>query len=137
MSRFERANLTHKQRDPYQMRNIYNSPEESAEVLPGVTMHKLQNRLDALTLVLKSCDGSSCRDPWRTLHPNSTVSTLRDALNSAYDEFYSSQAKVQFDHCTGGYFMSNEMPMRHYVYGNSSVPQDEAFGVDDWRLLVG
>lgn len=36
---------------------------------PIVPRSVLLNRLDALLLVLKSCTGRLCTNPWETLHP--------------------------------------------------------------------
>lgn len=45
-------------------------------------MIRLTNRLDALLYVLKSCCGSTCRDPWSALHGEDTlVKSIADALH--------------------------------------------------------
>ncbi|KAI9369166.1 Six-hairpin glycosidase-like protein [Aspergillus egyptiacus] len=85
--------------DPYAMKNIYPS-----------TASTFLDRLDALLLVLKSCQGSTCIKPWDELHPDGAVNTLSDALRSEYDEFYAGLPKVAFDVCEAGYIIASEGP---------------------------
>lgn len=75
-------------------------------------MHKVVSRLDALLLVLKSCKGQVCQEPWKQVHPDGDVWMLKDALRAEYDHFYEvEQTKVQFNHCDNGYFIEAEGPM--------------------------
>jgi hypothetical protein len=70
------------------------------------------SRLDALLLVLKSCKGQVCREPWKTLHPEGSVWCLEDALDSRFDHFYEiEQTRVVYDHCENGYVIEAEGPM--------------------------
>ncbi|KAL4943985.1 hypothetical protein BDV06DRAFT_210649 [Aspergillus oleicola] len=85
--------------DPYQIHNIYTTSPRS-----------FTNRLDALLLVLKSCAGSTCIKPWDELHPDGSVSTLSDALDKKYDEFYAALPKVQYSVCADGYIIAVEGP---------------------------
>jgi hypothetical protein len=56
-------------------------------------------------LVLKSCKGTQCIDPWRSLHPGGDVRTLENALETKFDEFYEQkQVKIKFDRCELGTF---------------------------------
>jgi len=65
--------------DPYELDNLY---DDDAHI-------QLTNRLDALLVVLKECKAESCRDPWRTLHPDDdSVKTLEDALHEKVQIFY-------------------------------------------------
>lgn len=74
---------------------------------------KLLDRLDALTMVLKTCKGRSCTHPWEVLHPAQDVRSLKDAMNDKYDKFYAQQQKVKFERCEKGYILESEGP----VYG--------------------
>lgn len=82
-------------------------------------MHHLRDRMDALTLVLKSCEGHNCTQPWEALHPDGTVRTLKEALDPKYDNFYKNQPKVKFHQCAKGYIKANEKPFVYDVYGQS------------------
>ncbi|KAJ0268250.1 hypothetical protein COL940_013569 [Colletotrichum noveboracense] len=57
--------------------------------LLGLSIEKIVSRLDSLLLVTKSCKGSVCTHPWRSLHPQGNVDTLRDALSPRFDSFIS------------------------------------------------
>ncbi|KAL3471218.1 Six-hairpin glycosidase-like protein [Aspergillus californicus] len=85
--------------DPYEIHNIYTTTRSS-----------FLNRLDALLLVLKSCQGSTCISPWAELHPDGSVDNLSDALDSQYDEFYAGLPRVEFDVCASGYIVDVEGP---------------------------
>lgn len=61
-------------------------------------------------MVLKSCKGKSCVEPWRVLHPRGDVTSLADALKVDYDAFYDEQAKVSFNRCEFGYIIDAEGP---------------------------
>jgi N-acetylglucosamine-6-sulfatase len=74
-------------------------------------------RLDALMLVLKSCEGDACRYPWRQLHPAGEVNSLADALDYGFDIFYTDQPKVSFSSCEDGYMISAEGPQNFSIYG--------------------
>lgn len=77
----------------------------------GRALEALVNRLDALTMVLKTCKQRTCRKPWESLHPDGKVTTLREALNPKYDSFYESQPKVVFSRCAEGQIRAFEGPM--------------------------
>ena len=77
-------------------------------------------RLDALTMVLKSCKGDVCRDPWGYLHPGGKVRSLQDALTADLDGFYENQPKVAFSRCEFGYLLDAEGPQEAIVYGGTS-----------------
>ncbi|KAL3441786.1 alkaline-phosphatase-like protein [Aspergillus insuetus] len=85
--------------DPYQMNNIY-----------ATTPQTILDRLDGLLLVLKSCGGSTCIEPWKQLHPDGSVRTLRDALKPKYDVFYAGLPKVEYDFCVRGHVVAAEGP---------------------------
>lgn len=75
------------------------------------------HRLDALMMVLKSCEGDACRYPWHQLHPGGKVETLAEALNSKFDSFYEKQPKVSFSKCELGYHIKSEGAQKFDVYG--------------------
>lgn len=109
------------------MNNLINSTTK----LLGVSMTKLSYRLDALTLVLKACTGDECNHPWQALHPDGDVTTLKDALNFEYDEFYKNQNKVKFEHCAKGYIRSNELPLKYNVYGGNDTSDLTSRDIDE------
>ncbi|KXG52882.1 Alkaline phosphatase-like, alpha/beta/alpha [Penicillium griseofulvum] len=103
--------------DPYQVNNLLKSNNQEVEVL-GYPMSKVIPRLDALLMVLKSCQGSECIKPWDTLHPDWSVASLKDALDREYDSFYESQPKVSFARCAYYYEIEAEGPQDALVYRN-------------------
>lgn len=86
-------------------------------------------RLNALMLVLKSCEGDACRYPWRQLHPAGKVNSLADALDSGFDTFYKNQPKVSFSSCEDGYIISAEGPQDFMSYGAS---EKRGWGLFGW-----
>ncbi|KAH7310577.1 alkaline-phosphatase-like protein [Stachybotrys elegans] len=99
--------------DPGQLTNLLHPDESSAKAqtfILGYPVEKVIPRLDALLFVLKSCKGSTCSQPWRSLHPQGNVGSLRDALSPRYDVFYEQQAKVEFNYCDAGYLIPAEGP---------------------------
>lgn len=91
------------------MTNIY-APNATATHLLGRPLRKVIDRLDALLLVLKSCQGPTCIKPWNVLHPGGGVASLKDALAPQYDKFYHDQPKVSYSACEGGYIVGSEGP---------------------------
>lgn len=77
---------------------------------------QILKRLDSLMMVLKSCEGDSCRDPWGQLHPAGQVTTLAEALASGFDEFYENQPDVAFSACEHGYIVASEGPQKFNVF---------------------
>jgi N-acetylglucosamine-6-sulfatase len=62
-------------------------------------------------MVIKSCKGHTCVDPWSVIHPARDVRTLEDALKAEFDAFYSSVAEtVSFEKCELGYIIESEGP---------------------------
>ncbi|KAK7224561.1 hypothetical protein V2G26_012564 [Clonostachys chloroleuca] len=99
--------------DPGQLTNLLHADEAASKAtsrILGYTPDEVIPRLDALLLVLKSCKGSTCSQPWRSLHPQGDVTSLRDALSSRFDSFYEEQARVEFSHCEMGQIISAEGP---------------------------
>jgi arylsulfatase len=54
--------------------------------------------------------------PWQALHPDGDVTTLQEALQPKFDEFYQSQQQVAFAKCEPGYIISSEGPQMGYQY---------------------
>jgi N-acetylglucosamine-6-sulfatase len=74
-------------------------------------------------MVLKSCAGDTCRQPWKVLHPAGNVRNLAEALKPQYDAYYTAEMEaraVSFDSCQWGYIISEEGPQVPLVYGSES-----------------
>lgn len=71
-------------------------------------------------MVLKSCKGSVCVEPWKALHPDGDVESLSDALRVQFDAFYEQQARVSFGRCELGYIVDAEGPQEAYAYRKGS-----------------
>jgi N-acetylglucosamine-6-sulfatase len=108
--------------DPYQTVNLLPQTYDIATQIPpgrpllGRTMDQVVARLDALMMVLKSCVGVQCTQPWQQLHPGGGVSTLAEALRDEYDGFYGMQPKVGFAKCVNGYVVEHEGPQSALQY---------------------
>ncbi|KUI58056.1 Arylsulfatase [Cytospora mali] len=110
--------------DPWQMKNIYGNEDDEHYLFNVaddsqssnlrnivVTRGALKVRLDALLLVLKSCQQEECRSPWRALHPMGGVWNLKDALHVQYDDMYACMPRVEYDKCERGYIPGSEGAM--------------------------
>ncbi|GKZ17828.1 extracellular sulfatase Sulf-1 [Aspergillus brasiliensis] len=104
--------------DPYQLHNLY--PNLAVSKIGSYSAVKISTRLDALLMVLKSCRGETCIHPWRTLHPDGDVNSLRDALDDTFDGFYVRQVRVQFGWCERGYLIEAEGPQVPVAYYGST-----------------
>ena len=122
--------------DPYQMKNLYNT---DGKIL-NAPKKKLEHRLDALLLVLKTCKGKTCRQPWEALHPAGDVKTLVEALDAKFDDFYKNQHKVSFkkNHkCGRGYIPQNESPIDYLTFGeHDSVESRNTEALKNWELFT-
>lgn len=105
------------QLDPYQVNNLladtttFTIASTNQTVSLGNATYSiatLQSRLDALILVLKTCKGAVCRDPWNELLPGSNVKSLTQAMNSQYDSYFEQLPKVSYSMCEGGYILASE-----------------------------
>jgi len=100
--------------DRVQMKNLHptapapeggqNAFDAGEKTLAGFPIRKLLKRIDAALLVLKSCKGTEipCHKPWAQLHPDGKVNSLRDAMDSRWDEKYDKlykDYKVGFTKC--------------------------------------
>lgn len=104
------------QTDPGQLNNLYHSHKTSPATLLGTNLSVVIHRLDALMMVLKSCTGGTCIEPWKVLHPQGDVTSLSEALTVQFDAFYEEQVKVSFDRCELGYIIDAEGPQAAYAY---------------------
>ncbi|KAH7305765.1 alkaline-phosphatase-like protein [Stachybotrys elegans] len=104
--------------DPGQMRNLLSpSRVDSDFTLFGQNLKGVVDRLDSLLMVLKSCKEETCQDPWRALHPDGETRSLRDALSSKFNTFYTDQPKVEFEACAPGHILETEGPTKFNVFG--------------------
>ncbi|KAJ3573266.1 hypothetical protein NPX13_g4767 [Xylaria arbuscula] len=100
--------------DPYQLKNLYSTQAvlSDGDFYFGRPLSQVVSRLDALTLVLKTCKSQACVKPWKQLHPAGDVSNLRDAVDPKFDGFYGNDVpKVKYDHCAQGFFLELEQPV--------------------------
>lgn len=111
-----KANPNTYQNDPLQTINLAARPSKHRYTIANRPLKKILARLDALMLVLKSCNEDSCRRPWQQLHPDGRVKSLVDALDSSYDDFYSNQPKVSFSKCSPGHHLWAEGPQQFNKY---------------------
>ncbi|POS70775.1 arylsulfatase [Diaporthe helianthi] len=103
--------------DPGQLHNLYSTESSSKDSrVLGTHVDLVIGRLDALMMVLKSCKGDTCIEPWKVLHPRGDVHSLSDALKVRFDSFYRHQAKVAYDRCELGYILDAEGPQEPYQY---------------------
>lgn len=104
--------------DPGQMHNLYSSTRSYTvdTRLLGISLPLVIDRLDSLMMVLKSCKGSACIEPWKVLHPQGDVNSLSDALKVRFDSFYEKQTRVSFSRCELGYIIDSEGPQAPYQY---------------------
>lgn len=83
---------------------------QSGYTLAGRPFKHVVDRLDSLLMVMKSCLGKECHEPWQTLHPHSKIKTLKHALDQDFDAFYADQPKVKYTSCELGYLVDAEGP---------------------------
>lgn len=107
-----RGRTNTKQTDRSQLHNLYTERalSDTEPRLLGRTLSQVVARLDALLLVLKSCQGVTCIEPWNVLQPEEPVHSLWDALAEEYDQFYDQQTRVSFGWCADGYLIDAEGP---------------------------
>ncbi|KAJ5912375.1 hypothetical protein N7504_001258 [Penicillium tannophilum] len=104
--------------DPDQTINLAANPSQHENFkIANRDLTQIMSRLDALMMVLKSCQGDECRYPWRQLHPKGQVGSLAEALVSGFDTFYEDQPKVTFSACELGYIVGSEGAQKFDVYG--------------------
>jgi hypothetical protein len=130
--------------DPYQINNLLaplNSagefrPFDTADAADGASLvpHKLQrvlHRLDALLLVLKTCTGTACTQPYAALFPHLTAGSeiyrFAQITHPRFDAYFAALPKVRFDKCVLGFQSRLEKPewSEEWAYGalSGSAPQ--------------
>ena len=104
--------------DAQQLSNLYkNYTYQPGQPTGGFPVNRLESRLDALLLVLKSCKADTCTRPWRALHPAGDVKSLVDAMDKKFDQFYEEeQNRVGYDYCDQGYIVAAEGPQKYLQY---------------------
>lgn len=105
------------------MTNLATSPDHKIQTFSMPNDRSIDqtiDRLDALLMVLKSCKGEACTNPWKVLHPAGDVPNLSVAMYEQYDDFYAKQPKVSFDKCELGYIVGSEGPQTPNYYGSGS-----------------
>ena len=95
---------------------------QASYMLAGRQFNHILSRLDALLMVLKSCYGKECHEPWKTLHPDSDVKNIRHALHVDFDDFYEEQPKVSFSSCELGYLKDAEGPQTVNAWTGETYP---------------
>ncbi|KAI8951312.1 alkaline-phosphatase-like protein [Xylaria longipes] len=116
--------------DPGQLHNLLASSNKT--LVAGLPISKVASRLDALLFVLKSCQGPTCREPWKQLHPAGEVNTLADALDARFDNFYEAeQTRVRYDFCADGYIIDAEGPMWE-THGLAAPYMRDGASWDEW-----
>ncbi|KAE9962271.1 hypothetical protein EG328_000721 [Venturia inaequalis] len=105
------------ERDPGQLHNLLDEHDRDlvsildSNIVLGLPVAKVAARLDSLLLVLKSCKGERCVNPWGALHPDNDVQSLKQALSPRYDSFYEQeQVRVKYNRCENGYIVEAEGP---------------------------
>ncbi|KAK7530036.1 hypothetical protein IWX49DRAFT_595429 [Phyllosticta citricarpa] len=91
--------------DPFEMTNLADSTDPA--------LMRVKSRLNALLMVMKSCEAETCRDPWSVLQPNSSqaqISSLDDALDPAYDAYFDAIPQVSIAECVQYQLAANERP---------------------------
>ena len=113
-------------KDPFQVDNLLDPKKTAATAGPASTLlgrdlATVADRLDALMLIMKSCKGNACVEPWRRIHPRGDVHSLSAALAPKYDAFYAQQPKVSFTSCKPGYLREVEGPQHARVFGGGAL----------------
>ncbi|KAF9262348.1 alkaline phosphatase-like protein [Marasmius fiardii PR-910] len=97
--------------DPYQLRNLAQNDDNSSFSFSSPSITRIASRLDGLLIVLKTCTGEVCRDPWRAFNVPD-VSSLSGALDARFDAYFDSLPRFGYKDCRFGYFGEvNEFPV--------------------------
>lgn len=123
------------QHDPDEVKNLLSdehSAFQSEYFLADRPFNHVVNRLDALLMVLKSCYGEDCHEPWSVIHPDSKIKHLKHALDPSFDKFYEDQPKVAFSSCQMGYLRDEEGPQDVNVWAG-----EQTDGLTDQQYMDG
>lgn len=103
--------------DPYQVRNILAPLNAEGRFTPfnrsslSTDNRRLVERLDGLLLVLKTCKGNSCRQPYHELFPSEgKLHALSQVLDAKYDDYFANLPRVQWSECILGFQSRMEKP---------------------------
>ncbi|KAK7034486.1 hypothetical protein VNI00_012333 [Paramarasmius palmivorus] len=83
--------------DPYQLVNL------AFDITSGDT-NRVISRLNALMIVLKTCVGDVCRNPWDAIFTLGEAANLEEALDEKYDSYFDSLPRFRYRECRYGYF---------------------------------
>ncbi|KAJ7247537.1 putative arylsulfatase [Mycena rebaudengoi] len=101
--------------DPYQTDNLMPAMSSgNATITIGgesYSIKKVRDRLDGLVQAVRKCDNGACVKPWSTLHTNGNVSTLADAMNTEFDDYYDGLTKMKYERCYPYYNTAAEGPV--------------------------
>ncbi|KAI3601354.1 arylsulfatase [Moniliophthora roreri] len=93
------------QADPYQLLNLAsNNIDPTSFQFASPDYSRLASRLDALLVVLKTCVGDTCRNPWGAIFPAGEANGLIESLDARYDTYFDSLPKFGYRLCQFGYF---------------------------------
>lgn len=110
------------QEDPHQVRNLLKTHNHlgafatfDAEQHLSNKHQQLLHRLDALLLVLKTCQGEVCHKPYSAIFPDISATggeifKLAHALDPKYDHYFAKLPKVEYSRCELGYQARLEKP---------------------------
>lgn len=100
--------------DPHQVRNLlaaHNGRGPFAAFGPLADhTRRVAERLDALTLVLKTCVADACRRPFAVLFPRGEAGSFAEALEPRFDAYFANLPRVQFKECALGFQSRLEKP---------------------------
>lgn len=104
--------------DPFELENLAYSNE--------ARIRRVMSRLNALLMVMKSCEREVCRDPWSQLQPHSNgsqrsenenqrsyqraIDSFKDSLDPDFDAFFEGIPTVLIAECYQYQFIPNERP---------------------------
>ncbi|KAJ6568770.1 alkaline-phosphatase-like protein [Mycena capillaripes] len=102
--------------DPYQTDNLMPLMSSGNVTITiggeSYSVNKVRDRLDGLVQAVRKCDNGACDKPWSTLHTNGSVSTLADAMNTEFDDYYDGLAKMKYERCYRYYNAAAEGPVQ-------------------------
>jgi arylsulfatase len=87
-------------------------------------------------MVLKTCQGEVCTQPWNSLHTDKSVKSLRQALDDRFDEFYSKQPQMWYSECALGYLAHTENQSPVHRFAEQPLPKQGATWRDYWGSVA-
>uniref|UniRef100_A0A0W0G3C0 Putative alkaline phosphatase-like protein n=1 Tax=Moniliophthora roreri TaxID=221103 RepID=A0A0W0G3C0_MONRR len=92
------------QTDTYQLTNLASNNDPTSFQFASPDYSRLASRLDALLVVLKTCVGDMCRNPWGVIFSAGEANGLIESLVAQYDTYFDSLPKFGYRLCQFGYF---------------------------------